>query len=134
MPVALSEKMQAFLREVMPVVVGTKRKDGSVQMNPVWYELRDGYIWLNSFEGSHWMEHVRRDRDVTLLFIDPKNMFRWAQVQGWLVEDVPDAGDAHINRLSARYTGNPRYQKRSPAERRVVIKIEPLRVTGYIDR
>lgn len=132
MAVELSENLRTFLGEVFPVVVGTKRKDGTVQMNPAWFELRDGFIWLNSWEGSRWMEHIRRDNNVTLLFMDPKNMFRWAQVQGRLVETTPDAGDAHVDHLSARYTGNPRYQKRSPAEQRVVIKIEPLRVTGYI--
>src|SRR5690348_13589107 len=133
MAVELSENMRAFLGEVFPVVVGTKRKDGTVQVNPVWFESHDGYIWLNSFEGSHWLEHVRRDTDVTLLFIDPKNMWRWAQVQGRLVEAAPDRGDAHINSLSARYTGNPHYQKRDPNQRRVIVKIEPTRITGSID-
>lgn len=135
MAIALSEKVSTFLDEVFPVTVGTKRKDGTVQINPpVWFEAHDGYIWLNSFEGSNWMEHIRRDKDVTLLFADPKNMFRWAQVQGRLVRTTPDEGDAHINGLSARYTGNPHYQKRDPNQQRVIIQIEPTRITGSIDR
>jgi hypothetical protein len=32
----LSPKMQEFVAEVMPAVVGTRRKDGTVQMNPIY--------------------------------------------------------------------------------------------------
>ena len=30
------------------IVIATKRDDGSVQLNPVWFDLEDGFIWLNS--------------------------------------------------------------------------------------
>jgi general stress protein 26 len=109
MPVTLSANMQQFVAEVMPAIVGTRRKDTTVQMNPIWFEYRDGYFWLNSWRGSAWMTHVERDRDVTLLLIDPKNMYRFAQVQGRLVEATAEGANEHIDRLSLRYTGNPVY-------------------------
>ncbi len=69
---------------------------------------------------------------MTLLLIDPRNMFRVAQIQGQLVEATTDGAEAHIDRLSRRYTGNP-YQYRRPGVQRVVLKVEPLRITGSID-
>src|SRR4051794_41180088 len=129
----LSAKMQAFVAEVMPAIVGTRRRDGTVQMNPIWYEYRDGYFWLNSWRGSDWMRHIERDGDVTLLVQDPQDIGRWAQVQGKLVETSAEHGPAHIDALSMRYTGQPYDYRRNPRPR-VRIQIEPLRITGSIDR
>ena len=44
----LREPMAQFVQEVFPAVVGTKRRDGTIQMNPVWFEYDAGYVWLNS--------------------------------------------------------------------------------------
>jgi PPOX class probable F420-dependent enzyme len=129
----LSAKMQAFVAEVMPAVVGTRRQDGTVQMNPIWYEYRDGYFWLNSWRTSDWLRHIERDHDVTLFLMDPKNIGRWTQVQGTLVEASDEHGAAHADALSMRYTGKPYDYSRNPRPR-VRIQIEPVRISGYIDR
>ena len=131
--IELSAKMQAFVSEVMLAVVGTRRQEGTVQMNPIWYEYRDGYFWLNSWRTSDWMRHVERDGDVTLLLLDPRNVGRWAQVQGKLVETSDEHGAQHIDALSIRYTGHP-YDYGFNPRPRVRIQIEPVRITGSIDR
>jgi PPOX class probable F420-dependent enzyme len=131
--VELSANMEAFVGEVMPAVVGTRRRDGTVQMNPIWYEYRAGYFWLNSWRGSAWMRHVERDGDVTLLLLDPRNAGRWAQVQGKLVATSDEHGAQHIDALSQRYTGHV-YDYRFNPRPRVRIQIEPIRITGSIDR
>jgi PPOX class probable F420-dependent enzyme len=130
--IELSANMKQFVAEVMPAVVGTRRQDGTVQMNPIWYEYRDGYFWLNSWRTSDWMRHVERDRDVTLHLMDPQDVGRWAQVQGKLVETSGEKGAEHIDALSMRYTGRP-YDYRYNPRPRVRIKIEPVRITGSID-
>src|SRR5690242_5653665 len=131
--IELSAKMKEFVAEVMLAVVGTRRGDGTVQMNPIWYEYRDGYFWLNSWRGSDWLRHVERDGDVTLFLQDPKNNGRWAQVQGTLVEASDEHGAAHADALSMRYTGHP-YDYRFNPRSRVRIQIAPVRLTTYIDR
>ena len=131
--VELSEKMKQFVGEVMPAVVGTRRKDGTIQMNPIWYEYRDGYFWLNSWRTSDWMRHVIRDGDVTLHLLDPQNVGRWAQIQGKLVEASDEHGAEHIDALSMRYTGRP-YDYGFNPRPRVRIKVETVRITGSIDR
>src|ERR1044071_7513083 len=102
--VELSEKMRAFVAEVMPAVVGTRRRDGTVQMNPAWYEYRDGYFWLNSWRTSDWLRHIERDGDVTLHMMDAQNPGRWVQVVGRLVEASDEHGAEHADALSMRYT------------------------------
>ena len=129
----LSAKMQQFVAEVMPAVVGTRRADGTVQLNPIWYEYRAGHFWLNSWRGSDWMRHLERDSDVTLLLLDPQNIGRWAQVQGKLVETSAEQGAKHIDALSIRYTGQP-YDYRYNPRPRVRLQIEAIRITGSIDR
>ncbi len=130
MAVPLSKKMEAFTQEVFPAIIGTNRKDGSVQMNPVWFEYQDGSFWINGGTNRGWFKHLQRDPRITLLLIDPKQMFRWAQVQGRMVNWAEDPGGDHINQLSHRYLGHD-YQ--NPRTGRIKIQIEPLRITGAID-
>jgi hypothetical protein len=41
-PVALGERLRRFAQEKIPAILGTIRRDGSVQLNPVWFEYADG--------------------------------------------------------------------------------------------
>jgi general stress protein 26 len=134
MATELSPALQPFVAEVFPAIVGVKRQNGSVHMTPVWFEFRDGYFWLNSWQGSKWMAQLQRDKTITLMLLDPKNMFRFAEVQGNLVEATTTGADEHIDRLSLRYTGNPTYQNRQPGMQRVMLKIEPTRIHSTLDR
>lgn len=133
MAIELTEPVRAFTREPHPAVIGTKRRDGSIQLNPVWYEYRDGQIWLNAAHTRRWLEHLRRDPETTIYVQDGSNMWRWMQLQGRVVEIAEQGGAEHIDRLSERYTGNPVYQNHRPDEQRVIVKIDPVRVTGTLD-
>jgi PPOX class probable F420-dependent enzyme len=128
--VQLSEKMQAFVQEPLPALVGTARMNGSVQLNPLWFEYKDGSFWLNGGTNRGWFKHLERDPRITLLLIDPKNMFRWAQIEARLIKWEEDPGGDHINHLSHRYFGRD-YQ--NPRTGRIKIQLEPLRITGSID-
>jgi PPOX class probable F420-dependent enzyme len=129
--VRIGERLQQLAAEKIPALLGTVRRDGSVQLNPVWFEYADGSFWINGGPGRAWLRHIRRDRErrVTLLLIDPKNMWRWAQVQGRVADVTDEGARAHIDHLSRRYVGRD-YMGR-PDDRRVKIRIEPLRVTGH---
>ncbi len=90
---------------------------------------------MNGGPDRGWLKHVQRDRGprIALLLIDPSNMWRWAQIQGRVVEITEESADEHIDRLSLRYLGRP-YQRWRPGDRRIKVKIEPLRVTGSDSR
>ena len=127
MRLQIGPRLKALFDEPLPMTVGTTRHDGSVQMTPVWYEYRDGQIWLNGGPKRDWVKHMKRDPRVSLLVLDPKNMFRWAQIQGRLVDTSLEGGDDHIEHLSRRYTGGP---YRNPKVDRMIVRIAPERVTG----
>jgi PPOX class probable F420-dependent enzyme len=121
-------RLEAFLNEPIPVTIGTTRRDNSVQMNPLWFEYRDGQIWLNGGPQRGWFKHLRRDPRLTLQVLDPKNMFRWVQIQGRLAGSTADGADEHIEHLSQRYTGGP---YRNPKVDRLIVRIDPERVMGF---
>jgi PPOX class probable F420-dependent enzyme len=123
----IGDRLQAFLAEPNPIILGTTRQDGSVQMSPVWFEYRDGQIWLNGGPNRDWFRHMQNSGQATLLLVDPKNMFRWAQIQARYLDSTSDAADDHIDRLSQRYFGGPYPNDKTG---RLIIRLEPVRVTG----
>ena len=130
----IGERLQRFAAEKIPAILGTVRRDGSVQLNPVWFEYADGYFWINGGPRRAWLRHIRRDpqQRITLLLLDPKNMWRWAQIQARVVDVTEEGAWEHIDSLSQRYLGRP-YMRR-PGDERLKIRIEPLRVTGGDNR
>ena len=128
---ALSPAVQKLAALPILVVVATKRHDGSVRLNPVWFELKDGFIWLNSNTSRTWPKSLQRDRDVTMLLVDPTTPDRYAQIRGRLVSLIPDPKHEFIDRLSHRYTGK-KFRELEPGEHRVTLKIKPVAVTGQM--
>ena len=131
MPLQFGPRLTSFLEEPLPTTIATTRRDGSVEMNPVWFEYRDGQIWLNGGHKRDWFKHLQRDPRITLSIIDPRNMFRWAAIQGKLAGTSVEGADAHIDRLSLRYTGHA-YQ--NPKVDRLIVKVDPCRVRGGENR
>lgn len=130
MGIAIGPRLAAFAAEPNLVIVGTVRSNGSVQMNPLWSELREGAFWLNSGPRRGWLAHIQRDERVTLLLLDPKGHHRWAQIQGRAVSFSTEGGPEHFERLALRYTGRA---YRHPGQVRTIVRVEPLRVTGEDD-
>jgi len=122
MAAEISESLEQFLAEPISAVVGTLRKNGTVQLNPIWYEYRDGLIWLNSWRGSDWARHIEEQGRATLLILDPHNGYRFAQIQVRLLESSDEGGREHIEHLSQRYTGGP---YRATTQQRFILKMEP---------
>jgi len=125
----LSPQVQRLAALRILMVVATKRADGSVLLNPVWFELADGYIWVNSNTRRSWPKHLQRDKDMTLLLMDPEEPDRYAQIRGRLAEVIPDPRHEFIDRLARRYTGK-QFRELEPGEERITLKIEPLAATG----
>jgi PPOX class probable F420-dependent enzyme len=126
---ALTPAVQKLAAQPILITVATKRADGSVQLNPVWFELKDGFIWLNSNTSRTWPKNLQRDPDVTMLLVDPKVPDRYAQIRGRLVSLIPDPKHEVIDHLAERYTGK-KFRDLEPDEHRVTLKIKPVTVTG----
>ncbi|TMC32760.1 MAG: TIGR03618 family F420-dependent PPOX class oxidoreductase [Chloroflexi bacterium] len=130
--VILSPAVQRLAALPILAVIATHRDDGSIQLNPIWFELRDGYVVVNSNTRRAWPRNLQRQKKATLLLVDPdKAAERYAQIHGRLVAVTPDPNVEVINRLSRRYTGKP-FRELEPGEERITFTIEPVRVTGQM--
>ena len=127
--VQLPDTVKELARLPILTVVGTSRADGAVQMNPVWFEYRDGCFWLNSNTGRTWPKNVQRDKGALLLLVDPKLPDRFAQVRCRLAETIPDPEHKQIDRLARHYTGEA-FRALEPGEERITFRLEPIKVTG----
>lgn len=125
----LTDDVKAFLDEVQPAIVGTIRSYDTVQINPVWYERRGDEIWLNPASSRRWGKRLDPGARVTLLMVDPTNMWRWTQIQATVLERTDAGGEDHIDRLSRRYLGRD-YANHVPEDPRLVVRVAPERVTG----
>jgi PPOX class probable F420-dependent enzyme len=131
MSLQIGPRLKAFLDEALPITIGTTRRDGSVQMNPVWFEYREGEIWLNGGPNRGWVKHLERDPRMSLMLLDAHNMFRWAQLQGRLGGTTSDGAADHIEHLAQRYIGSA-YP--GPKNDRLIVRIGLERVTGGDNR
>jgi PPOX class probable F420-dependent enzyme len=125
----LSPELAEFLAEPLLAVVGTKRRDGTVALTPVWFEYREDCFWLNSYESAAWPRRVQRDAGASLLVIDPRDSLRTAQAQCALTDVQRDGARAHIDALSERYLGHP---YRGPHHERLTLRLRPVRIRGAV--
>jgi PPOX class probable F420-dependent enzyme len=102
--------------------------DGSPQVTPVWVDLEDGFIRVNTAKGRVKDKNMRRNKKVALSIADPENPYRHIAVQGEVVDITEHGADAHIDSLAKKYLGKDKYPFRQPGEQRVIYKIRPGKI------
>jgi PPOX class probable F420-dependent enzyme len=110
--------------------LGTLMPDGTPQVTPVWFDVEDGLIRVNSARGRVKDRNMRRAPAVALSIVDPDNAYRYLGIRGRVVEVTEQGADAHIDALAKKYIGKDRYPWRQPGEVRVMYKIRPERTSG----
>lgn len=112
------------------IVMATVNADGSPQTSPVWFEYKNGEIWINSAKGRLKDRNMRARPVFSGTIVDPANPYRYVEVRGEIFEITEDGADAHIDHLANRYLGVDSYPYRSDKETRVIYKIRPTHFTG----
>jgi PPOX class probable F420-dependent enzyme len=110
--------------------LATLMPDGTPHVTPVWVDVEDTTVLVNSAEGRVKVENLRRDPRVGLSVADSQNPYAAVSIRGRVREITADGADDHIDALAGKYLGEERYPMREPGERRVIIRIEPERVFG----
>lgn len=108
----------------------TVMPDGSPQVTPVWVDYDGEYVLVNTATGRQKTRNVERYARVAIDILDPDNPYRWLQVRGIVADMTTEGANDHIDSLSLRYKGQPKYQSHRPGEDRVIIKIAPEKVTA----
>jgi PPOX class probable F420-dependent enzyme len=108
--------------------VATLRRDGTVQVAPVWVDVEDGRPVINSAEGRAWPRNLERDPRITLSVQNMENPYEYVEVRGRVAERTTEGADEHIDRMAKKYMGVDEYPMRQPGEQRVIIRVEPEHV------
>ena len=129
MPQSIEGRARELLEAPNFAMLGSLRKDGTPQVNPVWVDVDDGQVRVNSAEGRAWPANVRRDPRVTLTVPNQENPYEYVTIRGRVVEGTHEGADAHIDQLAKKYLGVDTYPYRAEGEQRIIFRIEPERVT-----
>ena len=121
----LTENARRLIEEPNFGYLATVMPDGSPQVSPVWVELSNGYIALNTATGRVKEKNMRRDPRVALSIANRENQYEKVDIRGRVVEmsEGPEA-EQMIDRLSKKYIGQDPYPWRAPDERRVLVRVE----------
>ena len=124
----LDDKVIKLFKERNLVFIATIMKDGSPQLSPVWADMEDGHVLVNTAEGRVKHKNVLRDPRVAISIVDNNNPLNMTTMRGKVVEIIPDYLYQHANRLTKKYIGKDKYPFRQPGEKRIIFKILPEKV------
>ena len=71
-------------------------------------------------------KNVKNDKRVSLSITDYRDPYTWASIMGEVVELSDIDAEIHIDKMSQKYLGIPKFHGKNPIEPRKIIKIIPL--------
>jgi PPOX class probable F420-dependent enzyme len=108
--------------------LATVSPNGAPQVTPVWFDVADGKVRVNSAKGRVKSRNMAEGAKVALSILDPDNAYRYIQVRGTVTRATEAGGDAHIDALAKKYLGQDSYPFRKEGEVRVIFEITPTGV------
>jgi len=103
--------------------LSTTMDSGAPQVTPVWFDVEDEFISINSARGRVKDRNMIARSKVAIAIMDPENPYRYIQVRGKVVKITEEGGRAHIDRLAKKYLGKDIYPG-DPDEVRVTYLIQ----------
>jgi PPOX class probable F420-dependent enzyme len=126
---AITDEVRAKLADATFWQLCTLNPDGSPTATPVWVDVENGHVIVNTAIGRRKEQNVRRDPRVVLSMIESEDPYTWVEIRGRVVEFVEgQPADDSIDALAKKYLGQDTYPGRTPGEQRVILRIEPTRV------
>jgi len=113
-----------------PLLLGpaTVQPDGQPQVTPVWGDVEDGLIRVNTAAGRQKYKNLVERPQATVLVIDSEDPFRWIGVRDTVARHSEETGVEVIDKLAKDYLNADVYPNHTPDETRVMFYIEPTRV------
>ena len=106
---------------------GTRRPDGFIQVNPMWFLWDGEHLRLTHTTKRQKYRNIQFDPHVTIEVTDPDSPFRYLEVRGTVVKIEEDpTGDFYLT-LAQRY-GQSRQAPPDAADR-VVLVVAPSAVS-----
>ncbi len=129
MPAKLDEKAIRLIEAKNFAFLGTLLPDGSPHVAPVWIDHDGDMVLVNTEMGRVKQKNTARDPRVSISVADQNNMYDRVVIQGRVVSQSFDGAEAHIDKLTNKYTGAKKYQRSTQKEKRVIIKIQPVKIS-----
>ena len=90
--------------------LGTVRPDGTVQVNPMWFEFDGESLRFTHTTKRAKFRNLQHNPSMSLSISDPENPYDFIELRGKLTEVIPDPTGAFYVRLGRRY-GNAGQQQ-----------------------
>lgn len=135
MAVPIPDSHRDLLTEPVHGVLSTMMPDGQPQSSIVWVDYDGAYVLINTTLERQKGRTMCSNPKVALLVIDPQDGSRWIEIRGKVVDINQDAAESHADKLTQRYTGKQRFYgdiypvEQKHRETRVIVKIEPLKIS-----
>ncbi|HET7638419.1 MAG TPA: PPOX class F420-dependent oxidoreductase [Ktedonobacteraceae bacterium] len=135
MAVPIPETHCDLLIEPIHGILSTMMLDGQPQSSLVWVDYDGTHVLINTTLERQKGRNMLANPKVALLVIDPKDGSRWIEVRGKVVELQREGAEAHADKLTQRYVGKQRFYgdvypvEQRQKETRVILKIEPIKVS-----
>ena len=126
----LSDGVRKLLEGKNFAHLATLMPDGSPQVSAVWVDYDGKHVLVNTAEGRQKPLNLRRDPRVAISIVDQENPYVSATIRGRVVELTHDGADVHIDKMAKKYLGQDTYPFRAPGEQRLIVKVEPVRVSA----
>ncbi len=127
----LTDSARKLLEGKNLLFLATINPNGSPQLTPVWVDTDGQHVLVNTAIGRVKQKNVTRDPRVTLSLSSPTDFYDVARISGRVVEQITGKpAEDHIDKLAKKYLGKDKYPWRNPAEKRVILKIQPERVVA----
>jgi len=126
---ALSQRAKNFLKAKNFAFVATVNKDGTPQLTPTWVDTDGKHVLVNTTLTRQKNKNVTRDPRVTVGVFDMANPYDYISIRGEVVKKVTGkAATDHIDMLSMKYRGEPKYHPDAPDDaNRVILMIRPTK-------
>ena len=108
--------------------LATLMKDGSPHVSPVWIDVVDNIILINTAKGRIKQRNVSRDPRVSISLIDDENPYSMVTIRGKVIEQTSKGADEHIDKLAKKYLNTEKYPGHSPNMERVILRINPEKI------
>ncbi len=108
--------------------IATIMSDNSPQITPVWIDLVDDVILVNTAQGRVKQKNVSRDPRVAISIVDKNNPYHMVTVRGKVIEQTDVGANIHIDKMAKKYLGVEKYPFSRPGEKRILLKILPDKV------
>ncbi|MCX6046901.1 MAG: PPOX class F420-dependent oxidoreductase [Chloroflexi bacterium] len=126
----LPEELLVLLRQPSTCYIATSMADGSPQLTQTWVDTDGEHVIINSVQSHVKTRNIARDPRVAVAISDPDNPSRYFQVRGRVVNVTTDGAVDHIEKLAQKYLGTPYPWFGGRDQVRVIIVIEPEKVSG----